>query len=168
MAAEEPNLPPFIEPIEERTEGARTGDALRCKGEEMKGARILLVDDEVEFTDSMSKLLIRRGYQVTTVDSGLSAITALSQNHYDLMILDLKMPGMDGIATLKKIKDLQLLTHTLILTGHGAIGTALEAMRLGAYGYLTKPCEVDELIKKIEAAWAKDGTLKREPSWEET
>jgi len=71
------------------------------------------------------------------------------------VVLDLKMPGMDGITTLKEIKKLGLFTQTLILTGHGSIDTALEAVKLGAYDYLTKPCEIDELVDKIEGAWEK-------------
>ena len=121
----------------------------------MPGSRVLLVDDETIFTKNMSKLLKNRGYQVTAVNSGDGAIRELEQNHFDVIVLDLKMPGMDGIATLKEIIKLGLFTETLILTGHGSIDTALEAMKLGAYDYLTKPCEIDELVAKIEAAWEK-------------
>ena len=128
----------------------------------MKGARILLVDDELDFTENMTTLLVNRGYRVTAVNSGDSAIKALIQDKYDVMVLDLKMPGMDGLATLKEVRKLQLFTETLILTGHGAIGTALEAMKLGAYDYLTKPCEVDELVEKIEDAWKKKDTEEKE------
>ena len=121
----------------------------------MKGARILLVDDEVVFTNNMSKLLTSRGYLVTAVNSGDSAIRELEEKVFDVVVLDLKMPGMDGIATLQEIKKLGLLTETLILTGHGSIDTALEAIKLGAYDYLTKPCEIGELVAKIEGAWEK-------------
>ena len=121
----------------------------------MPGSRVLLVDDETIFTKNMSKLLKNRGYQVTAVNSGDGAIRELEQNHFDVIVLDLKMPGMDGIATLKEIIKLGLFTETLILTGHGPIDTALEAMKLGAYDYLTKPCEIEELVAKIEAAWEK-------------
>jgi DNA-binding NtrC family response regulator len=121
----------------------------------MPGSRVLLVDDETIFTKNMSKLLKNRGYQVTAANSGDGAIRELEQNHFDVIVLDLKMPGMDGIATLKEIMKLGLFTETLILTGHGSIDTALEAMKLGAYDYLTKPCEIDELVAKIEAAWEK-------------
>jgi DNA-binding NtrC family response regulator len=121
----------------------------------MKGAKILLVDDEVVFTNNMSKLLTNRGYRATAVNSGDSAIRALEEEDFDVIVLDLKMPGMDGITTLKEIKKLGLFTETLILTGHGSIDTALEAMKLGAYDYLTKPCEIDELVAKIEGAWDK-------------
>jgi DNA-binding NtrC family response regulator len=121
----------------------------------MPGSRVLLVDDETIFTKNMAKLLKFRGYEVTAVNSGDAAIRELEQNHFDVTVLDLKMPGMDGITTLKEIQKLGLFTETLILTGHGSIDTALEAMKLGAYDYLTKPCEIEELVTKIEAAWEK-------------
>ncbi|MEW6666238.1 MAG: response regulator [Thermodesulfobacteriota bacterium] len=129
----------------------------------MKGSKILLVDDEPVFSKNMSKLLTNRGYHVTAVNSGDSAISALQEKGFDVIVLDLKMPGMDGIATLKEIKKLGLFTQTLILTGHGSIDSALEAIKLGAYDYLTKPCEIGELVSKIEGAWErKDAEEKRD------
>ncbi len=121
----------------------------------MPGFKVLLVDDETIFTRNISKLLKNRGYEITAVNSGDAAIRELEQHPVDVIVLDLKMPGMDGIATLKEIIKLGLFAETLILTGHGSIDSALEAMKLGAYDYLTKPCEIDELVAKIEAAWAK-------------
>ena len=121
----------------------------------MKGSKILLVDDEIVFTDNMMQLLTYRGYRVSAVNGGEAAIRLLQKENFDVIVLDLKMPGMDGMATLKEIKKLGLFTETLVLTGHGSIDTALEAMKLGAYDYLTKPCEVDELVAKIEGAWEK-------------
>jgi DNA-binding NtrC family response regulator len=129
----------------------------------MIGAKILLVDDEVVFTKNMAKLLTNRGYLVTAVNSGDAAIRELEEKNVDVVVLDLKMPGMDGITTLKEIKKLGLFTQTLILTGHGSIDSALEAIKLGAYDYLTKPCEIDELVTKIEGAWEKkDGEFKKD------
>ena len=129
----------------------------------MKGSKILLVDDEVVFTTNMGKLLTNRGYKVTAANSGDAAIQALEKETFDVVVLDLKMPGMDGLATLKEIKKLGLFTETLILTGHGSIDTALEAIKLGAYDYLTKPCEIDDLVGKLEGAWQKkDGAEKKE------
>ena len=129
----------------------------------MLGAKILLVDDEFTFTENMAKLLNARGYRVTTANSGDEAIRMLEKENFDVVVLDLKMPGMDGITTLKEIKKLDLFTETLILTGHGSIDSALEAVKLGAYDYLTKPCEIDELVAKIEGAWAKkDEEVKRD------
>ena len=121
----------------------------------MKGRNVLLVDDEIVFTNNMSKLLTSRGYRVTAVNSGDSAIQALEKEDFDVVVLDLKMPGMDGITTLKEIKKLGLFTETLILTGHGSIDSAMEATQLGAYDYLPKPCEIGELVAKIEGAWEK-------------
>jgi CheY-like chemotaxis protein len=120
------------------------------RGSQMKGAKILLVDDEVVFTNNMSKLLSRRGYQVKAVNSGDEAIRALLDNHFDVMILDLKMPGLDGISTLREVRKLGLSTEVLILTGHGSIDLALKAIQMGAYDWVTKPCEITELISKIE------------------
>ncbi len=129
----------------------------------MIGAKILLVDDEEIFVRNMAKLLNARGYEVTTALSGDAAIRALSEQLVDVVVLDLKMPGMDGLATLKEMQKLDLFTQVLMLTGHGSIDSALEAMRLGAYDYLTKPCEIDELVLKIEGAWEKkDGAEQKD------
>ncbi len=118
----------------------------------MIGGKVLFVDDEKIFTDNMSKLLIARGYRVNAVNDGESAINALKEDKFDVVVLDLKMPGMDGITTLKEIKKLDLFTETLILTGNGTINTAMEALKLGAYDFLSKPCEIDDLVAKIEGA----------------
>lgn len=122
----------------------------------MKNARILLADDEVVFANNISKLLTKRGYQVTAVNSGDAALRALMENSFDVMVLDLKMPVMDGIATMQEMRKLRLFTEVLILTGHGSIDTALEAIQLGAYDYVIKPCEIAELVSKIEAAFEKN------------
>ena len=127
----------------------------------MKGSRILLIDDEAAFTKNVSKLLTYRGYRVETAGSGDSAIRILEEQDFDVIVLDLKMPGMDGITTLAEIKKLGLFTETLILTGHGSIDTALEAVKLGAYDYLTKPCDIDELVAKIEGAWEKKDEVEK-------
>jgi DNA-binding NtrC family response regulator len=129
----------------------------------MKGAKILLVDDEEVFAGNMAKLLTARGYQATTAHNGEAAIQSLQKEAVDVIVLDLKMPGMDGIATLKEIQKLDLFAQTLILTGHGSIDSALEAMKFGAYDFLTKPCEIDELVTKIEGAWEKkDSEVQRD------
>jgi DNA-binding NtrC family response regulator len=116
----------------------------------MKDAKILLVDDEVVFTNNISKLLSRRGYQVKTANSGYEALGVLIDNTFDVMVLDLKMPGIDGIVTVREVKKLGLFTEVLILTGHGSIDLTLEALQTGAYDYVTKPCEITELVSKIE------------------
>lgn len=129
----------------------------------MTGSKILMVDDEKAFTDNMAGLLTARGYRVHSVYDGKSAIEALEKERFDVVVLDLKMPGMDGITTLKELKKMDLFTETLILTGHGSMDTAVEAIKLGAYDYLTKPCGIDELVLKIEGAWVKkDGAEKKD------
>jgi DNA-binding NtrC family response regulator len=130
------------------------------KGEvTMNGAKVLLVDDEVVFTKNMSKLLQTRGYAVTAVNSGEEAINAVQQESFDVLVLDLKMRGMDGLATLRELKKLGLHTKTVILTGHGSIDSAMEARKLGAYDFLPKPCEIGELVAKIEEAWEKKANV---------
>ena len=121
----------------------------------MKKADILLVDDEIVFTTNMSRLLTSRGYQVTPVQNGEEALAALKEKPFDVMVLDLKMPMMDGITTLQEMKKMNLLTEVLILTGHGSMDTAFQAIEMGAYDYVTKPCEIAELVSKIEAAHAR-------------
>lgn len=119
----------------------------------MIGSKILLVDDAIIFTDNMSRLLKNRGYRVKAVNSGNAAIRALRKERFDVMVLDLRMSGMDGISTLKEIKKVGLHTKTLILTGRGSMDKNLEVLKLGAYAYLTKPCEIVDLVTKIECAW---------------
>jgi DNA-binding NtrC family response regulator len=120
---------------------------------QMKDARILLVDDEVVFANNISKLLSRRGYEVTAVNSGDEALRSLMENAFDVMVLDLKMPGLDGTATIREMNKLGLVTEVLILTGHGSIDLALEALQMGAYDFITKPCGIEEIVSKIEAAF---------------
>ncbi|WP_054693717.1 response regulator [Desulfosarcina cetonica] len=94
----------------------------------MQDTKILFVDDEVDFANNMKKLLENRGHSVTVFHSGDSAIEELKSRAatYDVMVLDLKMPGMNGMTTLKEMKKLDLSVQTLVLTGHGDINTALE------------------------------------------
>ncbi|MBU4315804.1 MAG: response regulator [Proteobacteria bacterium] len=129
----------------------------------MIGSKILLVDDEEVFASNMEKLLKDRGYWVKAVNSGYDALEVLEKQDFDVVVLDMRMHGLDGISTLREIKKMGLFTQVLMLTGHGSIGTAKEALMLGAYDYLTKPCEIDELVEKIEGAWKeKDKNVKEE------
>ncbi|MEE4265368.1 MAG: response regulator [Desulfobacteraceae bacterium] len=129
----------------------------------MKETQILLVDDEVIFTRNLSKLLEVRGYEVTIANDGKSALRAFDEKKFDVVVLDLKMPGMDGIATLEEIKNLGLFTETLILTGHGSSETKAKAAELGAYAYMNKPCDLDDLLGMIKKASKKKSyTEKRE------
>lgn len=119
--------------------------------------RVLIVDDGERFRETTAAILKRRGFEVKAVGSGSEAIEEIKNGEIDVVVLDLQMPDMDGIATLEEMNGLGLHTKTLILTGYGAIDTALKAVKLGAYDYLTKPCEIEELVEKIEEAWKNDG-----------
>ena len=115
--------------------------------------RVLLVDDEKEFVDSLCQRLELRGFDVKTTYSGDDALSLLQQEDVDIVILDVLMPGKDGIATLEEIKKLKPLLHVIMLTGNATVETAIDGMKLGAYDYLMKPTETEELVKKITAAY---------------
>jgi len=121
----------------------------------MKGPRILLVDDEVAFANNILKLLSKRGYNVMAVNDGASAIRALGEKEFDVVILDMKMPGMNGIATLKEIKKKESLIEVVILTGHGSIESGIEGMQLGAFDFVMKPVSIDDLNEKVCQAYQK-------------
>ena len=131
----------------------------------MNEARILLVDDEVVLANNMARLLENRGYRVAAVNSGERALDLLAERVFDIVVLDLKMPGMGGLATLREIRRAEYGCSVLILTGHGSVDSACDAMRMGAYDYLTKPYEIGDLVGKIEGAWlCRDDERKRELS----
>lgn len=116
----------------------------------MNGLNVLIIDDEVVFSENMAKLLNTRGYQTRTANGGEEGIRILEKEAHDVVVLDLKMPGMNGIEVLKKINELNVQAQVILLTGHGCVDTAMEAIRLGAFDYLPKPCEVKELSEMIE------------------
>jgi DNA-binding NtrC family response regulator len=109
------------------------------------GLRILFADDEAHLRDLMQMELPRLGHEVTVCPDGGSALRALEKGSYDAALLDLKMPGMTGIEVLGKIRQLNPETQVVILTGHATVDTAVQALRLGAFDYLTKPCKWAEL-----------------------
>lgn len=117
---------------------------------------VLLVDDEVPFVEAMERRLEKRGLDVKTAFSGEEALQRLKQlTHIDVVILDVKMPGMDGLETLKQIKKAYPLVEVIMLTGHATVETAIVGMKLGAYDYLMKPSEMDVLMEKLNAAKTK-------------
>lgn len=120
-----------------------------------QAARVLLVDDEERFRTTMGKLLRKRGFDVEEAGSGHEALVRIQQGDVDVIVLDVKMPGMDGIQALAKIKALDPLPEVIILTGHANVDAAVEIMRLGGYEYLLKPCPIDDLVAKIEGALEK-------------
>lgn len=112
---------------------------------------VLLVDDEKELVEHMAERLQTRGFSVDTVLNGESAIEYLKNNQVDVVVLDLQMPGMDGVETLRGIKRLRPEVKVIMLTGHGTIETALEGRREGAEEYLIKPCDIIQLAKTIRS-----------------
>jgi DNA-binding NtrC family response regulator len=117
-----------------------------------KRIRLILIDDEVGFTTVMAKRLTRRGLEVTSAFSGLEAIRAMRKSEFDVAVLDLKMEDMDGIEVLKIFKKMDPDMPVIMLTGHGSEKSAGEGIQYGAYDYLFKPFEFEELIEKIHAA----------------
>jgi DNA-binding NtrC family response regulator len=117
---------------------------------------VMLVDDEVPFVETMTKRLGKRNLKVITAFSGQEALETLSKNrNVDVVILDVKMPGMDGVETLKEIKKAYPLIEVIMLTAYATVETAIEGMRLGAYDYLMKPCDIEQLMQKVEEATKK-------------
>jgi DNA-binding NtrC family response regulator len=119
----------------------------------MSRARILLVDDEVAFANNIAKLIFKRGYEVVTVYNGDSAVRAVEEKEFDVIVLDLKMPGLDGLSTLKLIKGKCPETEVIILTGHGSLESGTEGIQLGAFDFLMKPVRFDDLHEKIRQAY---------------
>lgn len=120
--------------------------------------RLLLVDDEVEYLRVLSNRLGKRGMEVATANSGTLAIQTLRKQEFDVAVLDLKMEDMDGIEVLKVFKKMDPDLMVVMLTGHGSEKAAKEGIDFGAYDYLTKPCEIQDLVKKIQDAYRKKST----------
>jgi two-component system, OmpR family, response regulator len=126
----------------------------------MRKPRLLLVDDEVRFTANLMTILSRRGYEVTAVNDGDSALRIVQEREFDIVILDQKMPGLDGIATLKELKKKNPHLEVIILTGHGSAETGITGLQLGAYDYISKPIRLNDLEERISQAF--DRKLLRE------
>jgi len=123
---------------------------------------VMLVDDEVPFVETMTKRLTRRNLTILPAYSGQEALEKLKEHmDVDVVILDVKMPGMDGIETLREIKREHPLVEVIMLTGHATVETAIEGMKLGAFDYLMKPCEVEQLVAKVQEAKAKKSQHER-------
>jgi two-component system, OmpR family, response regulator len=114
--------------------------------------RILLIDDEKSFLETVITRLRMRGIQTEGAESGESALRVVQQRDVDAVILDVSMPGMDGIATLGELKKIKPGLPVIMLTGHATLETADEGMRLGAFDYMMKPCPIDELLDKVAEA----------------
>jgi DNA-binding NtrC family response regulator len=117
--------------------------------------RILLVDDEEEFVQVLSERLTIRDYNVTTSLNGEDALLKVKDRDFDVVILDVAMPGMNGITALREIKSIKPLTEVIMLTGRATVDTAIDGMKLGAYDYIMKPCDTEQLVSNINKAHAR-------------
>ncbi len=115
--------------------------------------KLLFVDDEVKFLETLAKRLEMRGFEVTTAVNGDDALATAAREKFDLALVDLKMPGMDGDEVLAKLKANHKFLEVIILTGHGSLDSAVECTKLGAFGYLPKPYEIDKLTETLKEAY---------------
>ncbi|MBF0526382.1 MAG: response regulator [Deltaproteobacteria bacterium] len=120
--------------------------------------KVLVVDDEARFRETLIKLLNTKTIEATGAESGMQALEKIQENTYDVILLDVRMPGMTGIEALAKIKKIDPLLEVIILTGHASVDTAIEIMKHGGCEYLLKPCPVDELTARIDAAYERKVT----------
>jgi DNA-binding NtrC family response regulator len=130
-------------------------DGPQSTAESPRPVNVLVVDDEALYRDTLCKVLARRGFQVGTAASGEEALQLAAQRSWDVMVLDLKMPGLDGLATLEMVRRVSSATEVIMLTGHGSVDAGVRAMRGQAFDFLQKPTSVDQLVGVIEAAAAK-------------
>ena len=120
---------------------------------EERKIRLLIVDDEVHFLDAIAERLTMRGLEVNKAASGEEALDLARTGRFDLALVDLKMPGIDGMQLLRILKQEHKFLEVIILTGHGALESAVEATKLGAYGYLPKPYEIEKLLETLRKAY---------------
>lgn len=123
--------------------------------------KVLVVDDEDAFRDALARRLDRRGLDLRTATSGSQALEILAAESVDVVVLDIKMPAMDGLEVLSRIKDAHPLTEVILLSGHADLQTSLNGLELGAFDYLLKPVPFEELCDKIHDAWQKRKVTQR-------
>lgn len=113
---------------------------------------ILLVDDETDFVETMTKRFGIRKMPITTAGSGAEAVKLVEKQDFDVVVLDVRMPGMDGLEVLRHIRAKRPLTEVIMLTGHASLDAGMQGMNLGAYDYVLKPADFDELLDKVRRA----------------
>lgn len=119
----------------------------------MDGVRVLVVDDETDFLDMLVRRLKQRVLDVDGVTSGDAAIRMIQEHPVDVVVLDMRMPEMDGIETLQEIKKISPMVEVIVLTGHANMESAIQVMEMGAFDYLMKPIDIDDLHYKIQDAY---------------
>lgn len=115
--------------------------------------KVLLVDDEKEFIEALAERLAVRDFYVKTAFNGDEALAKIKEDDFDVVVLDVLMPGKNGIETLREIKSIKPLVNVIMLTGHATVETAIDGMKAGAYDYLMKPTDTNDLVGKIKKAY---------------
>jgi len=118
----------------------------------MEPIRVLIVDDEEDLVSTMAERLVLRGFQVETASRGIDALGLVIEDDFSVVVLDVKMPGIDGLQTMAEINRKRPDLPVILLTGHGSAADAERGMSEGAFDYLMKPIDIDELIDKIRSA----------------
>ena len=121
----------------------------------MEDFKILVVDDEDDFRETIVKRMQKRKMSAWGAESGEKALELIETQPFDVVVLDVKMPGLDGIDTLREIKKRKPLIEVILLTGHASMESGIEGMKLGAYDYVMKPANLEELIEKMRQAYEK-------------
>ena len=129
----------------------------------MEKFKILIVDDEQDFLETILKRLKARKIEVTGVNTGIKALEFVANHEVDVIILDVKMPGMDGIETLREIKKKKPLVEVIMLTGHASVESGIQGMQLGAFDYVMKPVALDELLEKVRQAYERKAIHEGKP-----
>jgi len=129
-----------------------------------RNIKVLVVDDELDFLETIVKRLERRGFKAFGVLSGKAALEYLESNDVDVIVLDVRMPGMDGIDVLKEVVTRWPLVQVILLTGHGSLEAGKRGLELGAYDYVLKPAKLEDIIKKIQQAFERKVLLEQTQS----
>jgi two-component system, OmpR family, response regulator len=119
----------------------------------MEKFKVMIVDDEQDFLETIVKRLQARGIEVTGAENGYKALELIDGDGFDVVILDVKMPGLDGIETLREMKKKKPLVEVIMLTGHASVESGIQGMQLGAFDYVMKPVALDELLEKMRQAY---------------
>ena len=124
--------------------------------------QILLVDDEKTMVKYLSKQLVKKGFDIRVAYNGLDALEQVKAADFDVVLLDVLMPGMNGIETLKEIKKIKPQTEVIMLTGHASVEVGIEGMKAGAFNYIMKPFDPNELVAEINLAFEQRRIMKKE------
>lgn len=131
----------------------------------MENIRILFVDDEVDFLSAILKRLENRGYDVLGASGADEALDLLQRNDVDIVVMDVKMPGRDGLSVLQEIKRNWPLVEVIMLTGHASVDSGIRGMELGAFDYVMKPAKLEELLQKIRQAFERKNLQESKAQW---